>query len=111
MYARQSRGKTSSHFNEGFVKAYVDVAQGETSTAPVVAPEQYWNVWHRTEARQAQASEWFEGYKIGAAMAESEGLKEFSAVPVSTVASADGGSTVETAGATYRAGNTASDNR
>ncbi len=90
-FRRQSGFKPSCHFCEGFECAYIDMAQGGSGATPAIPPRRYWNCEYRSGEGYARADEWFEGYRIGAGMAEADGLKRFNSIHTSMGTAAGGG--------------------
>lgn len=82
-YRKQSGYRPSCHFVCGFEQAYIDIADGGTGALPPLPPARYWHTCYRTEAGYARADEWFEGYRVGASLAESEGMKQYNHIAVS----------------------------
>lgn len=72
---RGSGGCLSCDFKEGFEQAYVDIAEGGTGVTPAVPPARYWSFRYRTPYGHARAQEWFNGYEMGANLANADGLK------------------------------------
>lgn len=70
---RRGSPTPSCHFREGFVCAYVDIAEGGTGVPPALAPCRYWNVCQRTECGRVRAADWFEGYRAGVQQARADG--------------------------------------
>ena len=87
-------GTPSCHFREGFIQAYVDIAQGSDGLIPATPPQRYWGMMFRNEPGHARAQEWFHGYSVGVDSATSEGLSNFNWVNMST-ASSGGADVVE----------------
>lgn len=56
-------------FRDGFVQAYVDVADGQSGAVPPIPPEKYWSAYYRSAEGKHHAYQWFEGYRAGAAAA------------------------------------------
>lgn len=72
-----------SDFEDGFRRAYVDVATGGSGTVPPVPPEKYWKASYRSAEGHAQADAWFAGYRAGAQSARSDGLDAYNTIPAS----------------------------
>ena len=62
-------GDECCDYRRGFTQAFVDVAHGKTGTAPPVPPQRYWSVCFRSSCGQGRASDWYSGYRDGAAIA------------------------------------------
>ncbi|WP_143543759.1 hypothetical protein [Rhodopirellula sp. MGV] len=69
-----------SEFKAGFIKGYIDVANGGSGCTPSVAPSQYWGWKYQSPGGQAAIGAFFAGYPYGAKAAEQDGLSNWSNV-------------------------------
>ncbi|WP_230773459.1 hypothetical protein [Roseiconus lacunae] len=67
-------------FKAGFIKGYIDVANGGSGCSPSVAPNQYWGWKYQSPGGQAAIGAFFAGYPWGAKAAEQDGLSNWSNV-------------------------------
>ena len=67
-------------FKAGFIKGYIDVANGGNGCCPSVAPNQYWGWKYQSPGGQAAIGAFFAGYPYGAKAAEQDGLSNWSNV-------------------------------
>lgn len=81
-FCAQSDYRPTCHFSDGFEQAYIDIAQGGSGVTPAVPPERYWSAPYRTAEGHAAASDWFDGYATGAAIAGQNAA--YNVVPAST---------------------------
>ena len=72
-----------AEFGDGFRTGFRDVASGGTGCPPVVPPRKYWSWKYQSPEGQAKVAAWFEGFPIGAMVAERNQAGEFSDIPVS----------------------------
>ena len=63
-----------SDFENGFLQGYIDVANGGNGCVPAVAPASYLGWRYQTADGQAAINAWFEGYPLGAQVAEQDGV-------------------------------------
>ncbi|MCC9601101.1 hypothetical protein LOC67_11135 [Stieleria sp. JC731] len=75
-----------SEFKAGFIKGYIDVANGGSGCTPSVAPTQYWGWKYQSPGGQAAIGAFFAGYPYGAKAAEQDGLSNWSNVRPHTIA-------------------------
>jgi len=59
---------------KGFKAGYMDVAGGGEGCPPVLPPREYWSWRYQSPEGQAKTAAWFEGYPVGAAAAEKDGI-------------------------------------
>ena len=71
---------------KGFRAAYTDVANGGGGCPPVLPPREYWSWRYQSPEGQAKAAAWFEGYPLGAAAAEKDGIANWGEVQTSHTA-------------------------
>jgi len=72
-----------AEFGDGFRTGFRDVASGGTGCPPVVPPRKYWSWKYQSPEGQAKVAAWFEGFPVGAMVAERNQAGEFSDIPVS----------------------------
>ena len=75
-------GQYESCFRDGFMDGYTAVCNGESETAPVVAPEKYWTWRYRSAEGQEKIASWFKGYPQGVAAARADGVGVINKVQV-----------------------------
>jgi len=73
----------SSNFKSGFRQAYEDVLMGGSGLTPPIPPETYWGVRQRTIQGEANAQQWFAGYRLGAESARHDASAPLAAVATS----------------------------
>ena len=71
-YCKQNCPNTqcSNHMRRGFIVGYYNVAMGSDGRLPAVPEEEYWGARYRSASGQTAIASWFQGYPLGAAMAE-----------------------------------------
>lgn len=79
----QQRHLYASHpyvkdFGKGFQAGYTDVANGGDGCVPVLPPREYWSWRYQSPEGQGKSGAWFEGYPLGAAAAEKDGISDWS---------------------------------
>ena len=82
-YQKQCGRSLCGDFQNGYLRAYVDVANGGNGATPAVPPEDLWTAPNRSSDGFARAQQWFDGYATGAIQADRDGLKSFNTVPLS----------------------------
>ena len=70
-------------FGDGFRTGFRDVAAGGNGCPPVVPPRKFWSWRYQSPEGQAKVAAWFEGYPVGAMVAERNQAGEFSDIQVS----------------------------
>ncbi len=73
----------SFDFQDGYRRAFVDVALGGDGQVPSVPPERYWSTCYRTAVGHQLAQDWFAGYVCGAGRALSLYRYQFNEVATS----------------------------
>ncbi len=67
----------------GFRAGYMAIAEGGNGCVPAVCPQAYWGFQYQDCNGQARMNSWFEGYPLGVAAAEEDGIGHWSQVPTS----------------------------
>lgn len=73
-YRKETGEDLSCEFEDGFVQAYLDLADGYSGATPAVPSPHYWHARYRIPEGQARVQRWFEGYEIGVLNAEQDGV-------------------------------------
>ncbi len=73
----------SFDFQDGYRRAFVEVALGGNGEVPSVPPERYWSTCYRTAAGHQLAQDWFAGYVCGSGRALSLYRYQFNEVATS----------------------------
>lgn len=71
---------------KGFRSGYVAVANGGSGCPPLLPPREYWSWRYQSPEGQAKAAAWFEGYPLGAAAAEKDGIANWGFIQTSYTA-------------------------
>gem|GEM_PF-1778041 len=61
-------------FGKGFQAGYNEVANGGDGCVPVLPPREYWSWRYQSPEGQGKTAAWFEGYPLGAAAADKDGI-------------------------------------
>ncbi len=72
-----------SDLEAGFRAGYMSVAEGGNGCVPAVCPQAYWGFQYQDCNGQARMNSWFEGFPLGVAAAEEDGIGHWSQVPTS----------------------------
>ena len=64
----------------GFIKGYLEVAEGGPGCTPAVAPQDYWGWRYQSASGRVAVNSWFEGYPLGVKAAEQDGIGHWSHV-------------------------------
>ncbi len=72
-----------SDLEAGFRAGYMSVAQGGNGCVPAVCPQSYWGFQYQDCNGQSRMNSWFEGFPLGVAAAEEDGIGHWSQVPTS----------------------------
>ncbi len=73
-YRKTTNECLSKEFEDGFVQAYLDIADGYSGETPAVPSAKYWHAMYRTPEGHALVQQWFEGYRYGAINAAQDGI-------------------------------------
>ncbi len=73
-YRKKTNECLTEEFEEGFVQAYLDIADGYSGETPAIPSPKYWHAIYRTPEGNARVQHWFEGYRYGAINATQDGL-------------------------------------
>lgn len=90
-YESQCRRSPSKHFKNGFRDAFYEIADGGDGTVPPVPPKKYWNAYYRSPEGKIYAQQWFNGYRVGSAIALQRGLDRMNEIATSIEACGCGG--------------------
>lgn len=82
-YSYDQRRNCSADFEAGFKRGYYDTAMNRDCRLPPVAPPKYWAARYQSCEGQQLVHDWFRGYEIGIASAQSGSCPNFAEVPVS----------------------------
>lgn len=77
-------GPVSCDFADGFVQAYIDLAENRTPQPPSVAPPKYWSAYYRSCAGRRHVDDWFAGYQVGWEQGSQSGVSRFNQIDVRT---------------------------
>ncbi len=69
-----------SHYRDGFIAGYIDVANGGYGCTPAVAPSSYWGWRYQSSSGACAVNAWFEGFPMGVKAAEQDGIGNWSQV-------------------------------
>ncbi len=83
-YRRQTRTPVTVDFAAGFVRAYVDLAQGRGPLPPSLPPSRYWSAYYRSCAGQPRVEQWYAGYNIGLEEGLQSGVSQFRRIEIRT---------------------------
>lgn len=72
-----------SDLEAGFRAGYMSVAEGGNGCVPAVCPQAYWGFQYQDCNGQSRMNSWFEGFPLGVAAAEEDGIGHWSQVPTS----------------------------
>ena len=81
-YRRQCRVPLSADFSAGFVRAYIDLAEGRGPLPPAVPPSRYWSAYYRSCAGRPRVEEWYAGYHAGLDEGLNSGVSQFNRIDV-----------------------------
>lgn len=81
-YRRQCGTRLSADFGAGFVRAYIDLAEGRGPLPPNLPPSRYWSAYYRSCAGQPRVEEWFAGYHVGLEEGQQSGVSQFRRVDI-----------------------------
>ncbi|TWU55446.1 hypothetical protein [Rubripirellula reticaptiva] len=71
-------------FKDGFIKGYMEVAEGGHACTPAIAPSEYWGWRYQSSNGQGAVNAWFQGFPQGARAAEEDGVGHWRQVQVSS---------------------------
>jgi len=79
---RKECGPLSKHFSDGFVQAYIDLAEGRGPLPPNLPPSRYWSAYYRSCAGAPKVEEWYAGYHAGLAEGQQSGVSQFRRIDI-----------------------------
>lgn len=71
-----------SHFAKGFRAGYVHIMKGGNGCPPILPPRCYWGVHYQNAEGSAKVANWFNGFSHGVVVAEQDGVREWTRLPV-----------------------------
>lgn len=81
-FRRESGQKISTHFAAGFVRAYIDLAEGRGPLPPSVPPSHYWTAYYRSCAGRPCVEQWYAGYQVGLDRGLNSGVSQFRRIDI-----------------------------
>ncbi|TWU54609.1 hypothetical protein Poly51_33280 [Rubripirellula tenax] len=76
--------RNEREFRDGFMKGYMEVAEGGNACTPAIAPSQYWGWRYQSANGQGAVNAWFQGFPQGARAAEEDGVGHWSQIGTSS---------------------------